>query len=216
MLSRTAYKEFKNQKNTKKMNLINKNEIEVKILERLDLIKSSISLVSEIERSSSAITKCLKKGNKVILFGNGGSAADAQHIAAELVGKFNLNRKSLPAIALTSNSSTITALANDFSFETVFSRQCESLISKGDVSIGISTSGNSKNIIKAMITSKKMGAITIALLGNNGGKIKKHTDIPIVVNSSSTPFIQEIHRIIYHIICELVEKEIVKTSKKTK
>ena len=143
MLSRTLYKEFKNQNNIKKLNLKNQNEIEAKILSRLALVKSSISLVPEIEKSISAIIKCLKKGNKVVLFGNGGSAADAQHIAAELVGKFNLKRKSLPAIALTSNSSTITALSNDFSFETVFSRQCESLISKGDVSIGISTSGNS-------------------------------------------------------------------------
>ena len=213
MLSRTLYKEFKNQNNIKKLNLKNQNEIEAKILSRLALVKSSISIVPEIEKSISAIIKCLKKGNKVVLFGNGGSAADAQHIAAELVGKFNLKRKSLPAIALTSNSSTITALSNDFSFETVFSRQCESLISKGDVSIGISTSGNSTNIMKALIMSKKMGATTIALLGNNGGKIKKHSDIPIIVKSPSTPFIQEIHRIIYHIICEVVEKEVTNSSK---
>ena len=196
------------------------NKFDASLIEQfdecLDTIKECKSLLKIIEKSAKMINISISHNKKIISFGNGGSAADAQHIAAELVGKFNLNRKSLPAIALTSNSSTITALANDFSFETVFSRQCESLISKGDVSIGISTSGNSKNIIKAMITSKKMGAITIALLGNNGGKIKKHTDIPIVVNSSSTPFIQEIHRIIYHIICELVEKEIVKTSKKTK
>ena len=210
MLSSTVYKEFKNLNNTKKLNLTNQKEIEAKILQRLDFIKSSISLVSEIEKSTSIIVKCLRKGKKVVLFGNGGSAADAQHIAAELVGKFHLNRKSLPAIALTSNSSTITALANDFSFETIFSRQCESLISKGDVSIGISTSGNSANVRKGLITSKKMGATTIALLGNKGGQIKKHVDIPIIVNSTSTPFIQEVHRMIYHIICEIVEKEVKK------
>ena len=195
------------------MNLKNNDQIKQKILKRLDVIQSSISLTENIEKSTDTITKCLKKGNKVVLFGNGGSAADAQHIAAELVGKFNLKRKSLPAIALTSNSSTITALSNDFSFETVFSRQCESLISKGDVSIGISTSGNSVNVKKAIITSKKMGAITIGLLGNKGGQIKKYTDIPIIVDSSSTPLIQEIHRIIYHIICEIVEKQITKSSK---
>jgi len=193
--------------------LKNNDQIKQKILKRLDVIQSSISLTENIEKSTDTITKCLKKGNKVVLFGNGGSAADAQHIAAELVGKFNLKRKSLPAIALTSNSSTITALSNDFSFETVFSRQCESLISKGDVSIGISTSGNSVNVKKAIITSKKMGAITIGLLGNKGGQIKKYTDIPIIVDSSSTPLIQEIHRIIYHIICEIVEKQITKSSK---
>jgi D-sedoheptulose 7-phosphate isomerase len=213
MLSRTVYKEFKNLNYTKKLNLKNNDQIKQKILERLDVIQSSISLTKNIDQSIDTIIKCLKKGNKVVLFGNGGSAADAQHIAAELVGKFNLKRKSLPAIALTSNSSTITALSNDFSFETVFSRQCESLISKGDVSIGISTSGNSVNIKKAIITSKKMGAITIGLLGNKGGQIKKHTDISIIVDSSSTPLIQEIHRIIYHIICEIVEKEITKPSK---
>ena len=192
----------------------NQDKIREKILERLDIVQSSISLVPFIEQSTNEIIKCLRKGNKIILFGNGGSAADAQHIAAELIGKFNLNRKSLPAIALTSNSSTLTALSNDFSFETVFSRQCESLISKGDISIGISTSGNSINVKKAIITSKKMGATTIGLLGNNGGSIKKHVDIPIIVNSSITPFIQEIHRIIYHIICEIVEKEIIKSPKR--
>ena len=193
------------------MNLTNKNEIKGKILERLDIIRSSTSLTPEVEKSTNAIIKCIKKGNKVILFGNGGSAADAQHIAAELIGKFNIKRKSLPAISLTSNSSTITALSNDFSFDTVFSRQCESLVSKGDISFGISTSGNSLNIKKAIITSKKMGATTIALLGNKGGQIKKYADIPIIVNSSSTPFIQEVHRMIYHIICEIVEKEVSKS-----
>jgi len=196
------------------MNLTNKDEIKEKILERLDIIRSSTSLTPEVEKSTNAIIKCLKKGNKVILFGNGGSAADAQHIAAELIGKFNIKRKSLPAISLTSNSSTITALSNDFSFDTVFSRQCESLVSKGDISFGISTSGNSLNVKKAIIVSKKMGATTIALLGNRGGQIKKYTDIPIIVNSSSTPFIQEIHRMIYHIICEIVEKEMSKSIKK--
>jgi D-sedoheptulose 7-phosphate isomerase len=196
------------------MNLTNKDEIKGKILERLDIIRSSTSLTPEVEKSTNVIIKCLKKGNKVILFGNGGSAADAQHIAAELIGKFNIKRKSLPAISLTSNSSIITALSNDFSFDTVFSRQCESLVSKGDISFGISTSGNSLNVKKAIITSKKMGATTIALLGNRGGQIKKYTDIPIIVNSSSTPFIQEVHRMIYHIICEIVEKEVSKSIKK--
>tara|TARA_B100000029_G_C17590076_1_gene962249 strand:+ start:497 stop:1066 length:570 start_codon:yes stop_codon:yes gene_type:complete len=185
----------------------------MKILERLEIIQSSTSLVTEIENSTKAITKCLRSGNKIVLFGNGGSAADAQHIAAELIGKFNLNRKSLPAISLTTNSSTLTALSNDYSFDTVFSRQCESLISKGDVSIGISTSGNSINVKKGIITSKKMGAITIGLLGNHGGTLKKYVDIPIIVNSSSTALIQEIHRIVYHIICEIVEKEITKSMK---
>ena len=189
-------------------------EIRNRILSRLDLIEASAFLAPSINKSVNSIIKSLKKGNKIVLFGNGGSAADAQHIAAELIGRFNFNRKSLPAIALTSNSSTITALLNDFSSDTIFSRQCESLISKGDIAIGISTSGNSLNIKKAIITSKKKGATTIAFLGCKGGIIKKYTDIPIIVNSSSTPQIQEIHRIIYHIICEIVEKELTKPSKK--
>tara|TARA_B100001750_G_scaffold234694_1_gene236351 strand:+ start:517 stop:1116 length:600 start_codon:yes stop_codon:yes gene_type:complete len=198
----------------KKLNLKQQEKIRNKILARLDVIETSVSLAPYVSKSITAIVKSLKKGNKIILFGNGGSAADAQHIAAELIGRFNFNRKSLPAIALTSNPSTITAISNDFSFDVVFSRQCECLVSKGDIVIGISTSGNSLNIKKAIIVSKKKGATTIALLGNKGGIIKKHVDIPIIVNSSSTPYIQEIHRIIYHIICEITEKELTKHSKK--
>lgn len=184
------------------------------ILSSSDIIHDSVLLAPNIEKSIQVIVNCLKKGNKVVLFGNGGSAADAQHVAAEFIGRFKINRKSLPAIALTSNSSTITAISNDFSFDLVFSRQCESLISKGDVVIGISTSGNSLNIKKGISISKKKGAITIGLLGNKGGSIKKYVDIPIIVNSTSTPHIQEVHRIIYHIICEIVEKELVESSRK--
>ena len=184
------------------------------ILSSSDIIHDSVLLAPNIEKSIQAIVKCLKKGNKVVLFGNGGSAADAQHVAAEFIGRFKINRKSLSAIALTSNSSTITAISNDFSFDSVFSRQCESLISNGDVVIGISTSGNSLNIQKGISVSKKKGAITIGLLGNKGGSIKKYVDIPLIVNSTSTPHIQEVHRIIYHIICEIVEKEFVESSRK--
>ena len=184
------------------------------ILSSSDIIHDSVLLAPNIEKSIQAIVKCLKKGNKVVLFGNGGSAADAQHVAAEFIGRFKINRKSLSAIALTSNSSTITAISNDFSFDSVFSRQCESLISKGDVVIGISTSGNSLNIQKGISVSKQKGAITIGLLGNKGGSIKKYVDIPLIVNSTSTPHIQEVHRIIYHIICEIVEKEFVESSRK--
>ena len=196
------------------MNLTQEEQIKDKILTRLDIIQTSILLSPQINKSINLIIDCIKKGNKIILFGNGGSAADAQHIAAEFIGRFNINRESLPAIALTSNSSTITALANDFSFDTIFSRQCESLISKDDIAIGISTSGNSLNVEKAIITCKNKGAITIGLLGNNGGTIKKHVDVPIIVNSSSTPHIQEIHRMIYHIICEIVENELTNPSSK--
>ena len=182
------------------------------ILNSSEVIQNSTYLVPEIERTINEITRCLKKNNKIVIFGNGGSAADAQHIAAELIGRYQKERKSYPAIALTSNSSSITALANDYSFERVFSRQCESLVSRGDIAIGISTSGNSKNVKNGLISAKKKGAITIGLLGNRGGNIKSITDISIVVDSKSTPRIQEAHRTIYHIICEMVENNL--TSRK--
>ena len=195
-------------------NLNTREKIRNYIISSSDIIHDSALLAPSIEKSIQAIVRCLKKGNKVVLFGNGGSAADAQHIAAEFIGRFKINRKSLPAIALSDNPSTITAISNDFSFDLVFSRQCESLISKGDVVIGISTSGNSLNVKKGINTSKKNGAITIGLLGNKGGSIKKCVDIPLIVNSTSTPHIQEVHRVIYHIICEIVEKSLVESSSK--
>ena len=195
-------------------NLNTQEKIRNYILSSSEIVDSSISLAPNIEKSITAIVKCLRKGNKVVLFGNGGSAADAQHIAAELIGRFSINRKSLPAIALSDNPSTITAISNDFSFDLVFSRQCESLISKGDIAIGISTSGNSLNVKKGINTSKKNGATTIALLGNKGGTIKKFVDIPLIVNSTSTPHIQEVHRIIYHVICQIVEKKLVESTRK--
>ena len=162
-------------------------------------------LIPIIEKSVNVIVDCLQNGNKIVLFGNGGSAADAQHIAAELIGRFSKERKSYPAISLTTDSSILTALGNDYSFDTIFSRQCESLVLPNDVVIGISTSGNSINIKKGLITAKKNGAITIGLLGNKGGTIKNFVDIKIIVASSSTTRIQEAHRVIYHIICENVE-----------
>ena len=195
-------------------NLNAQEKIRNYILSSSDVIHDSVLLAPSIEKSIQTIVKCLKKGNKVVLFGNGGSAADAQHIAAEFIGRFKINRKSLPAIALSNNSSTITAISNDFSFDSVFSRQCESLISDGDVVIGISSSGNSLNVKKGINTSKKNGAITIGLLGNKGGSIKRCVDIPLIVNSTSTSHIQEVHRTIYHIICEIVEKEIIESSRK--
>ena len=174
----------------------------------LDTIKKSTSLSSEINCVIHLIIDSIQNGNKVIIFGNGGSAADAQHIAAELIGRFKLERKSFPAIALTTDSSIITSLSNDYSFDTIFSRQCESLVVKGDVVIGISTSGNSKNVELGMISAQKKGAKTIGLLGNDGGIIKSVSDIPIIVNSTDTANIQESHRVIYHIICNLLEKQL--------
>lgn len=189
------------------------NQIEKKLDTSSKIIKNLVLLIPKLEKSIDIITKCLRQKNKIILFGNGGSAADAQHIAAEFIGRFKFNRKSLPALALTSNSSTLTAISNDYSYDVVFSRQCESLVTKNDVVIGISTSGNSINVKKGLLISKKLGAKTIGLLGNKG-TIRKIVDIPLCVNSDSTPEIQEAHRVIYHIICEHVEKKLMHKDKK--
>jgi len=176
--------------------------------ESSNLILTSFNLSSKIELAVNEIVKCLTTKNKIIIFGNGGSAADAQHIAAELIGRFQKERKSLPAISLTTDTSIITSLANDYSFDVIFSRQCESLVSKGDVVLGISTSGNSKNVENGIVTSRKKGATTIGLLGGDGGIIKNVVDISIIIESKNTARIQEVHRVIYHIICDLVEKKL--------
>jgi D-sedoheptulose 7-phosphate isomerase len=184
------------------------NQITQIFEQSIDTLNKSISLTSDINNAINLITDSIKNGNKLIIFGNGGSAADAQHIAAELIGRFKLERKSIPAIALTTDSSILTSLGNDYSYDVIFSRQCESLVLKNDVVIGISTSGNSKNVVLGMITALKMGAKTIGLLGNNGGTIKDVSDFSIIVNSDDTANIQESHRVIYHIICNLVEKQL--------
>jgi len=184
------------------------NEINKIILDSSSVIKKSKNLIPDIKKAIKIITNCIKNDNKLLIFGNGGSAANAQHIAAEFVGRFSKERQSLPAISLTTDTSTITSIANDFSYDVIFSRQCESLVSKGDVVIGISTSGKSKNVKNGLIKSKKNGAHTIGLLGNKGGSIKNIVDISIIIDSTSTPRIQEAHRTIYHIICDLVERNI--------
>ena len=190
-----------------------KLEIQNKILDSSESIKKSIENIPEIIRIIESITKSLKKGNKILLFGNGGSAADAQHIAAELVGRFGYDRKSLPAISLTTDTSVITSIGNDYSFEKIFSRQCESLVNKGDVVVGISTSGNSINVKNGLLVSKRKGAKTVGFLGQKGGHIKNIVDIPLIVSSNSTPRIQEVHRTAAHIICEMVEKNISRRSR---
>ena len=184
------------------------NEIQELFEISKNTIEKSKSLGIIIEQVSNKIISCLQKNKKIIIFGNGGSAADAQHIAAEFISKFKKDRKSFPAIALTTDTSILTSIGNDFSFDRIFSRQCEALVSEGDVVLGISTSGNSVNVRNGIITSKERKAKTIALLGNNGGIIKECVDIPIIVDSNNTARIQEVHRLLYHIICELVEKEL--------
>ena len=190
--------------NSKKVNQM----IEETLEQSTKIIADLHDLSDEINKTANLIITAVNKNRKIIIIGNGGSAADAQHIAAEFLGRYKLKRKSIPAIALTSNSSTTTAIANDYDFSNIFSRQCESLVSKGDVVIGISTSGNSENVVKGLRTSKKNGGLTIGLLGNKGGKMKNIVDISLIVKDTSTPRIQEAHRVIYHIICEIVEEEL--------
>ena len=164
-------------------------------------------MLGEIESMANLIINAYKKGGKVVLFGNGGSAADAQHIAGELVGQFMIKRQAFPALALTTDSSAITALANDYGYDAVFSRQVEALVNSRDVVIGISTSGNSPNIFMAIKVAKIKGAATIVLTGGDGGKLIGEADLVLVVPSDSTPRIQEAHITIGHIVCELVERE---------
>ena len=173
-----------------------------------NIILDSKNLSNEIEKSVIMITKSIKNGNKLVIFGNGGSAADAQHMAAEFVGRFMKERKSFPAIALSTDSSIITAIGNDYGFEKIFSRQIESLEKKGDVVIAISTSGKSQNVLQGIKTSKKHGAKIVSLTGKNSIKMKSISDVLLNVSSLKTSRIQEAHRTIIHIICELVEKKL--------
>jgi len=162
--------------------------------------------VGEILGIAEVIIDSLKKNGKVILFGNGGSASDSQHIAAELIGRFKKDRNPLPAIALTTNTSVLTSLANDYGYEVVFAKQIEALGQKNDIAIGISTSGKAKNVACAIRQAKKMGIKTIALTGGEGGELAKLADISLLVPSSVTARIQEAHITIGHIICELIEQ----------
>ncbi|MBM3252713.1 MAG: D-sedoheptulose 7-phosphate isomerase [Candidatus Omnitrophica bacterium] len=172
-----------------------------------ELIKKKLA---EIIRAAKLLTRCLKRGNKAILFGNGGSAADCQHIATELVCRFYHDRRPLPAISLTTNTSLLTAISNDYAFSKSFSRQLEAIGQKGDVAVGISTSGNSKNVIEAIKVAKAKGLNTIALTGKDGGRLAKLAQLSIRVPSDDTPRIQEAHILIGHLICQLIEESILR------
>jgi D-sedoheptulose 7-phosphate isomerase len=157
--------------------------------------------------AASAIVTCLRAGKKVLLFGNGGSAADAQHLAAEFVGRFVRERRALPAIAFTTDSSILTAVGNDYGFDQVFSRQVQAFGTAGDVALGITTSGNSPNVLHALKEARALGLKTIGLAGRDGGALKGLVDFPIVVPSKNTARVQECHLAIEHLLCELVEEE---------
>lgn len=172
------------------------------------LLLNNAEIVAVVAKVSEILAEALKRGNKPLLFGNGGSAADAQHIAAELVGRFAFDRPPLPALALSVNSSCITAIGNDYGFDLLFARQIEALGCPGDIAIGISTSGNSPNVLLGIAAAKKMKLETMALTGASGGKLKAAVDYCICAPSSDTPRIQECHILIGHIISQLVEETI--------
>ncbi|MDB5159176.1 MAG: phosphoheptose isomerase [Mucilaginibacter sp.] len=163
------------------------------------------TLVPDIEKACELITSTIKNGNKVLIAGNGGSAADAQHIAAELSGRFVKHRKALPGIALTTDTSALTAIANDYGYDYVFARQIEALAHPGDLFIGISTSGNSEVVLRAFSTAKEIGCTTLGLSGRDGGKMNGLCDLNIIVPSDVTARIQEMHILIGHILCQAVD-----------
>lgn len=175
-----------------------------------EALLASDELVGAIEKIVTMLSECFKSGSKLLIAGNGGSAAHAQHFAAELVGKYDKReRKALPAIALTTDTSILTAWSNDYEFDTVFERQVEALANEGDVLVVLSTSGNSPNLIKAVELAKEKGVKTIALLGKGGGKVKGMTDVELIVPSNETPRIQEVHTLLVHVITEEVERGLV-------
>ncbi|MDP2695936.1 MAG: SIS domain-containing protein [bacterium] len=169
-------------------------------------ILNNEQLLSDLERAIAHISSAFKEGNKILVAGNGGSAADAQHFAAELVADFIKGQKAYPVIALTTDTSILTAWSNDHEFNSVFARQIEALGKKGDIFFAISTSGNSKNLIKAAKQAKQMGFKTIGLLGKGGGQLKDLSDIALIMPSDNTPRIQEAHIMLIHIICEAIVK----------
>ncbi len=179
-----------------------------KSFETKQAIYQNEELLNKIVEVCKLCVELYKGKNKTILAGNGGSAADAQHIAAELVGRYGFDRPSIPSLALTTDTSNLTAIGNDYGYDKIFSRQLEGMGQEGDIFIGISTSGNSKNIINAFEVAKQKGIKTVALVGRDGGEMAKMADIALVVPSDSTPRIQESHILIGHIICDIIEKEI--------
>jgi D-sedoheptulose 7-phosphate isomerase len=179
-----------------------KNELQA---HRETIDKTIEVMIPSIEEASTLVSQTLLNGHKVLLCGNGGSAADAQHIAAELSGRYKTERKGLPGIALTTDTSALTAIANDYGYERIFDRQVEALANEGDLLIGISTSGNSANVISALNLAKEMGCITLGMSGRDGGAMNEVCTLNLVIPSSDTPRIQEMHILIGHIICQAVD-----------
>ncbi len=182
------------------------NVIENEFQGHLETIQKVIeSMNKPLQEASKLAVETLKSGNKILLFGNGGSAADAQHIAAELTGRYKTERRGLPGIALTTDTSALTAIGNDYGYDRVFDRQVESLAVKGDLLIGISTSGNSKNVINAFKIGSEIGCKILGFSGRDGGAMNDHCDVNLVVPSDDTPRIQEMHILFGHTICQIID-----------
>ena len=179
--------------------------IEASMATKQRVLEGDTAVLGEIAQ---IVIEALRRGNKVLFFGNGGSAADSQHLAAELIGRFRRERAALPALALTTDSSILTALANDYSYDIVFSRQLQAFGRAGDVALGITTSGNSANVLRAMETARALGMKTIGFTGESGGKLKGLVDVCFCVPSRETSHIQEMHITVGHAVCEMIEREL--------
>jgi D-sedoheptulose 7-phosphate isomerase len=187
-----------------------KNIIQAELNLHLETVQKVISDYQPIiEKVAKILVDTIKADNKIILFGNGGSAADAQHIAAELSGRYKKERRGLPALALTTDTSALTAISNDYGFDYVFSRQVEAIVKPGDTLIGISTSGKSKNVINGLLKGKELNCKLIGLSGYDGGELNNVADINIVIPSNNTARIQEMHILIGHIFCQIIEENII-------
>lgn len=177
-------------------------------LESKQKLLEDMNLLSTVEQIARLCIAAYKNGNKLLVCGNGGSASDAQHMVGELVGRYMLERRGIPAIALTANSTVITAITNDYDYESVFAKQVRALGEEGDILIGISTSGNSANVVNAFEQARELGIKTVGFTGRNGGKMKQCSDYLLNVTSDKTPRIQEMHILLIHTICGLIEREL--------
>jgi D-sedoheptulose 7-phosphate isomerase len=183
-------------------------DIITKAFEESVLLKQGFvkQYTDDLITAAQRLATCFAADHKLLIFGNGGSAADAQHIAAELVNRFSVERKPLPAVALSTDTSVLTSIANDYSYDEVFSKQIKALGKRDDIALGISTSGRSQNVIRAVETARDMGLYTLGLTGCGGGKLSPRCDLALIVDSESTPRIQETHSIIMHVLCDLVDR----------
>jgi D-sedoheptulose 7-phosphate isomerase len=189
-----------------------KSIIENEFNEHAKAIKDTVKVaINDIENAAKICIECLKNGNKILIFGNGGSAADAQHIAAEIIGRYKTDRKGLAAIALTTDSSVLTAISNDFGYSEIFTRQVEALARPGDTLIGISTGGSSQNVVNALKIAKNIQCQTIGLSGKDGGRFNTICDVNIVAKAQDTARIQEMHILIGHTICHLIDNAFIET-----